>query len=303
MLVINSHLSGVERENYETALFYAGDQRFHFNQDYSLKEIEEEFVKNTLNFDYVRIHLLRLQLTGSLAKPEVKERLTTALQQARQKGFFLKLKPDWQKSVGLIGKSCEARTHKKWLQSGEEKELCRGEMVMIRIATTYQMAMVFDYDSHYQRARVVRDVSQGSQCMERTDIYKLTEEELKKFLEGLGEASADQIQKVESVLNDQQRLDQLAEFEQLMNQQVKVLSSEEMQLVQTPFPIIWASRTLKGTSTGVAGKPGEHLIKQNCVLGQDIQVAFTNTKHIPTLKNAVGHLGVSVHDIELLKSQ
>jgi hypothetical protein len=299
---VSTCLSGVQWDARELAVTYAKRTHFEFNADVSLTKIEEELKKVTPDIAFARIHLLRLQLTGSLKQPSIQTRLQKIISVASQEKFYLSLNEEWEKFVGCIGKEYQVKNTNAFLRGNDYTLLKRGEIVAVKVNSKSSLGMVDDFNSATFEVLAIVDIATGSQPFSKTSIFKLSEQEYQDLEKNLPEASDEQKRVVKEILLQQSRKELLQQFQKLVRQEVQVISQEMMTTyVEKPFPIVWGSETLQGSEPrGVAGKPGERNIAEICALGEKIQYAFTEQQHIPTLKKSLGSINVQVLDISLL---
>lgn len=78
------------------------------------------------------------------------------------------------------------------------------------------------------------------------------------------------------------------------------LSEESLSLVYRSFPIVWGSCTLR-PEQHEWGEKDEQLVKGSAELGKDIQIVFTDAKHVETLKKAVEKYHVRVLSFDTAK--
>ncbi len=75
-------------------------------------------------------------------------------------------------------------------------------------------------------------------------------------------------------------------------------TDEEKELIENPFPIVWASLSLEPKAQVGTDFAGEQKVTGKAVLGDDIQVVFTNQENVEKLRSLVQEHGVQVYNFE-----
>lgn len=201
------------------------------------------------------------------------------------------------KTSDLIGRSDVIFSHSICVTSPLEVE----NLVAVQINETHRLGLVEDYDLVSKDVKVMTEIGKKLERIHIFSVFKIAEPEFIDLIKDLPEATADKMSLVQEFLEDRKRIQQIQQLQKWSEQNVAQISEEMMKsYVNHPFPIIWASTTLKGEEPKNAGKPGERTLSQACLLGRDIQLAFTQNEHISTLQTALKDLNVKVFDIQHL---
>lgn len=285
----NEHLSGVLAYNFVSAFSYAKEAlKWTFNKKETLERLAttvDSFgsPKDIFYFSIneIKVPILRLLQYGELTQEEHQrvEALIQKLLGNLQKPFEI-LKRRWEDYGGLLGTPApEPDPSLKRLS----KDLA-WEVVGIRQEDgSISFAFFQTVHDQYQSICVV-DTEGTKKRIPRENIVFYGNGQIKK-------------RKAPSLLpKDIQDLE--TEAQRLIDctkTSPKTLSERQIKWINNPFPIVWASTSIKEEqTTRLCGQEVEHAFKGPLGLGKDIQYAFTGKEYMKELSSIVSPWGITV---------
>lgn len=308
-------LSGMKLEGLSTCLSYAENPSFKFDPDEALS-----IALNSTDFNHLQIAILRLLITGSHpeAYDEIKKNIRSRLEKMPDS---FPLNDEWQKFGYLLESRVniakeELDKYRESLFTEQEVEIqCevkgqfttelvypeieRGKVVARwnQDKKEYEYGIVgpkYYWNEYHWEYKIIQN-KKGEMKMAKFPI-PLDLQEMKPKELDLQEAAliGEQLKTTKERLQDLLKL-----FDTI--KPIK-FSSEELQAILEPFPIVWASMTLTPLEilNGVIGErlACEHLVYGKALLTDDIQVVFTNKENQAKLKSLLKDQNVSVLSFE-----
>lgn len=251
------------------------NKKFDENQTYNeIKQIDE--IKTIDNLLTLHVSVLRLLRMGVLKNKYKK--MKEKIQKLRDKQSHLKLDPNWKKYISLIGsltENCIWKNHKC-------KKLQRGQIVASfktgNDGPVFYGAIVSEQKNDYELlVEYDNSLDKGVyKEIKKKKIIPISYNQLDDLIK-----NTFPLQLSPKFLDDNyERLNKILElFQRVMPFD---LTDKESNLIKNPFPIIWASYTLKPEN--ISGGLPEKLTVNSAVLGDDIQLAFTPKENVDQLK-------------------
>jgi len=291
----NTHLSGMELFGLNTCIGYACEKNFNFNS-----QTEINFIKNFNEkldiLPRLRVAVLRLLLMN--APPDtLKEMKQHILNLKKPNSIPLSTAfPLWESHTRLVGNNCGLAGSPPSLESPPKK----GQIVkIVRTGGIQKYAMIekCSLDSWF---KVICEKDGASKDVPLSAITLIDEAALDKEALAAPPLRPEEKHFFKTTLQTSE--DKLDEILELFDTVKPLdLNEAEKSLIENPFPLIWASFTIKPTllkNVGKAGKEGEQVVKGVAVLGEDIEVVFTPKDHVEQLQEALNDQGVTVLSFE-----
>ncbi len=286
-------LSGMKFAGLDTCVAYATAKSFQFNADTELENIyNTKKLVTIFSLPTLRIALLRLLLMGEKKEeyPNIKDHI--------QKLILLEnvnkpIKENWPHDASLIGLPCKIKGTKP-----KEGELSRGQVVAVPRSNSPvpKYGIIAEiYPSGDYRVIVEKDGTKKTIDPEHiTVIDEKTLSQEAKNQEPL--TQQDQLTMQKRLKNNKEQLEEILE----LFDTVKPFehSQDELDLLNNPFPVVWASVSLESSSLSRSAITGEQFFKGHAALGDDIQYVFTNRENINHLQTILKEHNVQVMSFE-----
>lgn len=289
------HLSGMELSGLDVCLGYARKEGFAFNPSEDLELIFKQTIDN-YSLIQLKLRLLRLLLTGQKANQYEAIKIHLAKLKQAFSVFKLSLNENWKEQANIVGQVCDEPR----LLLNANQTVKRGQIVVIQVkigccSSQWLHGMVLKQESK-DKYRILTDLTMGTSFVCSSDeIYLVPESNLKKYFGVLS------LEKQHLIEKKMQSLDeQVAHIEHLFDS-VKPISftNEDWKLIHSPFPIVWASVTMKNTEKHVSSMiKNEKCFEGIAILGHDVQFVFTDRDHVKQLESIVSKYDVRVLSFE-----
>jgi hypothetical protein len=214
----------------------------------------------------------------------------------RKEAADLPISPDWQDNASLVGKLCK--------ESGSQPtgELQRGQVVGVPRSGTGPKYGIITNKYEDGSYCIVVEKNGARKHFPPDQLTIMTKESLEKEKADKGVVNLNEIEQKtmhERLKNNRDKLEDILK----LFESVKPFdfTSSEMELIQDPFPIVWASISTDDSfkvQDFRHGVTGEHIVPGKAVLGSDIQFVFTNRKNVDKLQAIVKNYGVEVLSFE-----
>lgn len=295
--VNQTSLSGMRFAGLDTCIGYASNKAFQFNAEQELKILtgEEQAFDNFLP----RLHVAALRLLRMGAKKEayqeIKDYLNSLIQKEPQS---TSMASDWSTQAGLIGQLCQT--------TGEnpKNELQRGQVVAVpRTGFSSPKYGIIAEKNEAGSYRVIVEKDGTSKNIDPKDITIVSKDVLDNEIKKHSPLNEEEKIALEKRLLN--RREQLEHILKLFNTDGLIepfdFTPSDLNLIENPFPIVWASVSTSQELKVEAfrnGVEGEHIIHGKAVLGKDIQLVFTHRENVNTLQSLVKNQGVKVLSFE-----
>lgn len=270
---------------------YATNQNFKFDANVEL-DIINSIISNDDFFciPRLKIAILRLLLSGSKEDQydTILEKLKIWCEKLPKQS---PLTDEWEKYAHLIDTECKGET-KKYVS-----DFKRGQLVSVPRAysdNTYGIINEVGKDT----CSVIIRLDGSEKTCDSWKIETLSEDTLNNLKDDIKFLPKSQInflrKRLQTYREDLESIIPLFET-------IKPISyiQEEQDLIDNPFPVIWASTTIEPEHFK-DGCYGEYVFKGIAKLGDDIQIVFTPEEYIDRLKKALDGLNVEVLDMDIL---
>lgn len=291
--VNQNKLSGMTFGGLSVCVDYSQAKSFTFNPDEERETVFGTKEDNLfLMISRLRIAVLRLLKMDEIDTEEV-ESMQAHIEALRDsQPESTPTTQDWKEYGGVIGHLFTPKAQPK-----SSDPLQRGQIVAVPIA-----------GSNLPKYGVIQQIFPDGSCkviLEKDGFYMSVKKEDIQVIEPdfLGEETKNypllterQIETIERKLKDmRERLEEIKDL--FFNVRKGSFSNQSMVMIREPFPLIWASTTLKPELYS-NGLQGEHVYEGVAAMGDDIQIVFTNSEKINTLEERVKEWGVKVFSFE-----
>jgi hypothetical protein len=283
-------LSGMNFSGLNVCIRYAAQPSYQFNPNQELDIINDATVdSSSSNISRLHIAVLRLLLMG--AKQEMYEKIKGQIKILIQQvaGRSSPLMENWAKGAPLIGTVCQAEAKMP------EGELQRGQIVGVHRSgsLSYKYGMIAEKNKQ-GLYRVIVEKDGISKWVDPRSMILVPNDVMTAEAKNVPPLTKDETMILERKVKDLKG--KLEEILQLFDT-IKPLNftEEELDFIQHPFPIVWASTSDSLKVERVhQGIPDEHVVKGKAVLGKDIQVVFTPHSYVDKLKAVLKDQDVEV---------
>lgn len=289
-------LSGTELTGLDVCLGYASKKNYQFNEDIELDKLKilDHEDNDYLSIFLPRIKVAALRLLTMGAKKEEYESIKKLIRKAMNK-FPQCIPPieNWKKNASLVGAFCKhpGQPASDNLQVGQVVAVPRTGYKQLKYGIITGKNEDGSYCIQVERNPITKN-------LKIEHITVISEEDLERSIESLNQPlSDDEIYQLENEFKgDHERLKDILElFESFKPIN---LTAIEMDLIQNPFPIVWASVSLNNFKQVRSDIQGERGLEGKAVLGDDIQLVFTHKDNVSKLEGIVKDLGVQVLSFE-----